>query len=654
MQFLVLALVPQVAVTENLKLGCTALAIDGGATENGAGFAVENTDCDNCDFRLAFVPPRNHSEGERRDIYMHGSAYPRWVGHGRGEIYLPKDGETAFVPWAHIPEVPRTFGYYESISPLMNDQGLGIGESSCSAMLQNKAPDSTGERVTPVGILDAMSLMQLALERCVTSRCAVDVMGELAEEYGYLPFTGEPTASIFNGRPMWSDSGEAYTIADASGESWVFNVLGGVEGITRSVWAARRVPSGHMAVVANEFTLGELPSEQNEEYRFSSAIFDAARTLGWNGQTPLNFMRVFAPDPTLYTTGTPPTPLYNSLRRWRLHSLAVPSANFEFKFDQREYPFSVEVESPLSHRDVMTMMADHYAGTEFDMSLGVLAGPYRTPFRVEGGPTSIGQVPRGISILRTLYSTITQTGPEGSVLWYAADTPATSVYIPLDSRSRGVAPTYSVGKTREFDRSAAWWAFDFVNNWMQLNYHGMSTEDVLPRKAAWQDRIDAERALKLTASVEELDSWQIRIQQELVLDWWMLADFLIMKWNDMSRTTENTTDVAVGYPEWWARMIGYSHDVHPVWVQPAAQPESFCPDYVPATITLPSEWNDKTHNWQDWGLEHNLHLNLNEVPESVSLHISTVGGLLALAGLGGFALGRRQSSEKSKPNPLLG
>jgi dipeptidase len=569
-------------------------------------------------------------------------------------MYLPKDGETAFVPWAHIPEVPKTFGYYESISPLMNDQGLGIGESSCSAMLQNKAPDSTEERVTPIGILDAMSLMQLALERCATSRCAVEVMGQLSEEYGYLPFTGEPTASTFNGRPMWSDSGEAYTLADASGEAWVFNVLGGVEGITKSVWAARRVPRGHVAVVANEFTLGELPSEPNEDYLFSNTIFDAARTLGWDGQAPLNFMRVFAPDPTLYTTGTPPTPLYNSLRRWRLHSLVAPSANIEFKFDQRDYPFSVAVENPLSHRDVMTMMADHYAGTEFDMSLGVLAGPYRTPFRVEGGPTSVGQVPRGISILRTLYSTITQTGPEGSVLWYAADTPATSVYIPLDSRSSGVAPTYKTGKTREFDRSAAWWAFDFVNNWMQLNYHGMSTEDVLPRKENWQDRLDSERALKLSVSTAELDAWQIRIQEELVADWWRLADFLIMKWNDMSRTTENVTDKAVGYPEWWVKMIGYSNDVHPVWVQPAAEPEPSCPDYVPATIPLPRQWNDETHTWQSWGPLHTLHLSLAQRDQGLSLQMSTVGGLVVLSGFIGFAMGRRCLPGDSKPNPLLG
>jgi len=320
----------------------------------------------------------------------------------------------------------------------------------------------------------------------------------------------------------------------------------------------------------------------------------------------------------------------------------------------REYPFSVAVENPLSHRDVMTMMADHYAGTEFDMSVGVLAGPYRTPFRVEGGPTSVGQVPRGISILRTLYSTITQTGPAGSVLWYAADTPATSVYIPLDSRSSGIAPTYSYGKTREFDRSVAWWAFDFVNNWMQLNYHGMSTEDVLPRKEHWQDRLDAERTLKSAVSTAELDAWQIRIQEELIADWWRLADFLIMKWNDMSHTTENVTDKAVGYPEWWAKMIGYSNDVHPVWVQPAAQPEPSCPDYVPATVSLPRDWNDETHSWQNWGPLHNSHLSLAQRDQGPSLHVSTVGGLVVVSGFFGFAMGQRRLHGHSKPNPLLG
>lgn len=603
MRIVILALCLVAAVADPAeRLGCTALGIDGSASTTGSAFAVENTDCNMCDFRLNYVKPQQHPDGKVRHVYMNAPNYPRFVGYGRGEMYHPLPGQNLSKPIGEIPEVSHTFGYYESINPLMNDQGLGVGESSCSAMLQNRMPGQEDDILGPVGIIDAMTMQQLALERCATARCAVELLGDLSERYGYLPFGGEPSKGTVDGKVMWADSGEAFTFADAKGESWVFNVLGGVRGIVRSVWAAQRLPKGHVAVIANEFTMGALPAEPNEDYLFAKDIRKAALAAGlWDGKGAFDFSQVFAPDPTTYSTGGPPIPLYSSLRRWRLLSLAAPSLNLKFEMDQRKYPFSVKVDTLITHRDVMSMMKDHYAGTEFDMTQGVLAGPYRTPFRVEGGPTRIGDVPRGISILRTLYSTVSQTGPGGSVAWYAPDTPATSVYVPLDSRSAAVAPTFAVGHHEEFSRDSAWWAFSFVNNWMQLNYDGMSKQDVLPHMQAWQDRIDAERAVAQGWNAHKLSEWQADLQREVAASWWRLGDHLVMKWNDMARTSGNVTDRSLGYPEWWARMIGFSSDVHPVWVQPAAAPQVSCPDYVAASVVLPRAWDGSDAKWIEWG-----------------------------------------------------
>ena len=33
--------------------------------------------------------------------------------------------------------MPYTYGYYESVLPLMNEKGLGMGESSCAARMVN-------------------------------------------------------------------------------------------------------------------------------------------------------------------------------------------------------------------------------------------------------------------------------------------------------------------------------------------------------------------------------------------------------------------------------------------------------------------------------------------------------------------------------------
>lgn len=643
------------------SLGCTALAVDGGASINGAAFAVENTDCNNCDFRLNHRAAREYPVGAQRAVYMNPVAYPRFVGHGRGEIYNPVNGQNVSVPVSYIPEVRRTFGYYESVSPLMNDAGLGIGESSCGAMLQNKPPGSKEDRVTPVGVLDAMTLMQLALERCATARCAVDLIGELSEEYGYLPYGGEPSQQVVysNGKMTFADSGEAYTLADASGEAWMLNVVGGVEGIVKSVWAAQKIPKGHFAVVANEFTMGEIPSSPTNDFRYSKDIFRAAKAAGlWDGKGALVWNEVFAPDPTLYGMGTTaPIPMYSSLRRWRLMNIAAPSLDLKLELDHRKYPFSVKVERPLSHRDIMAMMRDHYVGTEFDMTQGILAGPYGSPFRPEGGPKLIGDQPRGISIFRTLYSTITQSGPNGSVVWYAADTPASSVYIPLDSRSDGgVSSTYASGHNREFDRSTAWWIFNFVNNWMQLNYQGMSTEDVLPRMEAWQERFDQELQKHDHADAQELRSWQVDLQERLVADWQSLADFLIMKWIDMRRSSGDVTAGAVGYTDNWAKMIGYSYDVHPIWVKPAETPgEVPWAGYVAPTVSLPRFFNFTSVSWAGWTEVPGGTSSLANAPQAMLLGpwIYQVITAVCLVSVGFIAGRRRRPDHSTESQPYF-
>jgi len=493
-------------------------------------------------------------------------------------------------------------------------------------------------------------MMQLALERCATARCAVDVMGDLGERYGFLPCCGEPMAHFVGGQRKWAGSGETYTIADAHGEAWVMNMIGGVQGVTKSVWAARRVPEGHLAITANQFTLGEIPEEQTDDFRFNKDIRQAAITAGlWDGKGALVFNQVFAPDPTQYhLEGQQPTPMSSSLRRWRILSLAAPSSGLQVKFDQREYPFSVKVESPLSHRDVMAFMKDHYAGTEFDMTQGILAGPYSSPFRVKGGPKPMGEVPRGIFSLETLCSTIAQTGPGKSVLWYAADTPATSVYVPLERHTSSVARAYSAGHNREFDHASIWWAFNFVNNWMQLNYRGMSTEDVLPRIEAWQDRIDKGFNEHYQKSLQELDYWQSSLQEELLADWWNLSEFLIMKWNDMSRTEQNRTEVEGGYPAWWADMVGFSNDVHPIWVQPASTPCPMCANIVQPTVSLPRSWDFSQGAWST--ACHPIQL-----PAMPHLSQQFCNGLLLLSAgvLIGYAAGRCHDRGETYPKDYI-
>lgn len=626
-------------------LGCTAIAIDGAASLDGSAFAGMNADSAAADYRLTYVPPRKHQEA-MRPVFTFNLSYPRWVGFGRGEFFHPaRQGAPLTKPVGEVPEVKSTFGYYEATEPLINDQGLGFGESSCAALLMNKFPgDPNDTRDVPTGFLDTLTLMQLAAERCVTARCAAEVMGQLSEEFGFVPTPGEVTKGQVRGQMAWDDAGEAYTVADSTGEAWVFHVVGGVTNVTKSVWAARKVPKGHLAVVANEFTLGELPEEPHADFLFNREIFRAARVSGlWDGKGPLHFAKTFAPDPMVFETptGATPIPLYGSVRRWALYNLAAPSLKLPFHVSNQDFPFSVKVEKPLSHRDVMGFLRYQYEGTEFDMTKGMLAGPFGNPFRLEGGPRS-GQVARGIAILRTLYSVVVQTGPKRQLAWFAMDTPTTSVYVPLYARTSGVAQVYSTGHMSNFSRDAAAWAFNFVCNFMQLNYKAMR-QDVYPAIEAWQDTIDEQRAAAEQLAPQDLGKWQVSVQEDVVASWWKMADLLIMKYND-GRVNVPKVGAGIGYPQWFADMVGFGNDIHPTWVRATAEPPASVlhnlVGYITPEFQLPQVFDMRTKTWSYTPLETSMAA--SALPgQGLAFSATALQSALTIAALwAGVALGR--------------
>lgn len=71
------------------------------------------------------------------------------------------------------------------------------------------------------------TMMEVAMERCETARCAIQTMGDLATELGF-----------YGSDPGADGGGEAVTIADAVSETWVFHVLADDTG-TSAIWAAQ-------------------------------------------------------------------------------------------------------------------------------------------------------------------------------------------------------------------------------------------------------------------------------------------------------------------------------------------------------------------------------------------------------------------------------
>jgi len=124
------------------------------------------------------------------------------------------------------------------------------------------------------------------------------------------------------------------------------------------------------------------------------------------------------------------------------------------------------------------------AGTPYDQTKGLAAGPYGNPNRYDRNTevqpeVSKGYFERTISIHRTSYSFVAQakapTGEPraanvdypnglGGVLWLAHHSPQNSVYLPLYSATLSLPASFGRGSLYRVDRASAWWAFCAVAN----------------------------------------------------------------------------------------------------------------------------------------------------------------------------------------------
>lgn len=201
-------------------------------------------------------------------------------------------------PLGFIPEVKFTYRYIDGTYGMMNEHGLAMGESTCGAKIVAYSIAQEGD-----ALFDISALTRLALQRCKTSRCAVELIGSLAERHGYAG-SEDP---IESGSELFELAGEALTIIDPS-EAWVFHILADPTGKS-AIWAAQRVPDDHLAVVPNKFIIDRMNLTDSENFLASKKIRETAIMAGFLkdtedlGDEEFEFSRAFALD---YTDGAKP------------------------------------------------------------------------------------------------------------------------------------------------------------------------------------------------------------------------------------------------------------------------------------------------------------------------------------------------------------
>lgn len=243
-----------------------------------------------------------------------------------------------------------------------------------------------------------------------------------------------------------------------------------------AIWVAQRVPDDHIAVVANQFVIGEIDLTDTNNFLGSSNIHSIAeRHHLWSASSgkKLNFMRTFGTNRAHMAFGC-------TRRVWRVMTLAAPSLlpvfspytdgmqTFGYGPNLTDpYPFSVKPDKPLTVQDVMNMNRDQYENTDFDMSRNLDAGFFGDTMRYP--PTSVLKDPvngisyqeyeeslgfqRAISLFRTAYSTVTQSRrslPDavGAVTWIAPYAPHHSTFVPIYAAAQKAPTSMNVGSQR--------------------------------------------------------------------------------------------------------------------------------------------------------------------------------------------------------------
>lgn len=172
---------------------CTAMAIGGKASIDGSVYNLYNADCAECDWRINKVPAADYPVGSLRPIYLITGSYPRAVRSDHGATWTEDNLEN--IPDLHsewskmkgeiigyIPQVQHTFAYIEGLYGIMNEHQVAIGESTCASKLYAGPIGITGQGKA---LLEVSELSQIALERAKTAREAIEIMGNLAVQYGF-------------------------------------------------------------------------------------------------------------------------------------------------------------------------------------------------------------------------------------------------------------------------------------------------------------------------------------------------------------------------------------------------------------------------------------------------------------------------------------
>lgn len=447
---------------------CTVLVAGKKATVDGS---VLNSHTDaGADCRIRVVPGQSFEKGAMTPVY-----------YGIQRVDLPLEDNGKIL--GYIPQVERTFTYFQSAYSHINEYQLCIGESTLTQRPELQVELGEGKQIMTVE-----QAMIFALQRCKTADEALALITSLMENYGFLPSCGPES--------------ECLTIADPE-KIWVLELFSVGKGWTPEsgkpgvIWAAQRVPDEHIAIIPNWSIIKEIDLSCPDRFKASSNYQQVAIDNGWyspDSGKPFVWQNAYAPIPREWATN----------RFWLFTTTFAPSAApmknrktvnpydnlnqyIQYLEPLSEYAFSFKPEYLVSVKDFMDFQRSTFSGTIYDKENDavwyypgengkMVKSKLATPFP-SGEMQKLLKTTRRRAVARVdgEYGMVAQLRSDmpreiGGVYWVFQDNAYTSPYLPIFTGVTRIPEMYSIYNPKEYSDHSVRWAIDFVDNLLYLNW----------------------------------------------------------------------------------------------------------------------------------------------------------------------------------------
>jgi dipeptidase len=247
---------------------CSTILAGRFATADGS--VLISHSCDGDVMGLVYVmPAQSYPAGTRLPMYWN---VPRPRTHAEYQANLRKGyDQVGTLPVSRTYRSLILAGNLESMTTGgLNEHGLNI---AIEFLPMREGLACARGRVGPNSNHWTTSLIANGLLRARTAREAIELIGSMVEEYGFLYYRA-PGAGV------------ALPIADGQ-EAWLMEIFGPGEewtpdsGQPGGVWCAQRIPDGEVGCSANRSRIGAVDLDDSDRFLASTNIFSLATALGF-------------------------------------------------------------------------------------------------------------------------------------------------------------------------------------------------------------------------------------------------------------------------------------------------------------------------------------------------------------------------------------